>query len=115
MESPTGGTQEPRSARDNTTDRPGADRSWRRFALGYVEITVVMLVGMVILSMLLGVLRGATGVGYPASWLPAIASIEMGVVMAVAMVVWLRIRRYGWATTLEMSAPCLRPRCWRHC
>lgn len=110
MEPLTGGTQDPGPAPQATADHPQkADLSWKRFELRYLEITVVLLVGMVVLSMLLGVLRGAAGIEYPASWLPAIASIEMGVVMTVIMIGWLRVRRYGWATALEMSATMLAP------
>lgn len=90
-------------------ESPKADRGWPRFVLRYVEITVVLLAGMILLSMLLGALRTALAMPYPASWFPAIASIEMGLVMTLVMIIWLRLRRFGWPTTLEMSATMLVP------
>ncbi|WP_152360390.1 hypothetical protein [Microlunatus speluncae] len=85
------------------------DRPWLRFALRSVEFAAVLLVGMVLLAMLVSAVRGALGLTYPAEARGAMASVEMGVIMALIMIGWLRFRRFGWPTTLAMAATMLLP------
>jgi hypothetical protein len=85
------------------------DRPWLRFVLRYVEITLVLVVGMMLLSMAVAALRTSAGFSYPVGARAAMASVEMGVIMTVLMILWLRIFRFGWPTTLELSATMLIP------
>src|SRR5690349_14728882 len=76
-------------------------RSTLHFTRHYVEMVVVMLVGMAVL------------------WVPLSAAIEMdapalkllgmGLTMTVPMVAWMRFRGHGWAPTNEMAAAMLIP------
>lgn len=86
-----------------------ADRPRLRFALRYVEFILVLIIGMMLLGLLVEVLRGAAGLAYPIGIRAAMASVEMGVIMTVIIIVWLRIRRYGWPTALELGATMLVP------
>ena len=86
-----------------------AGRPWLRFVLRYLEFTVVLLIGMMVLSMLVAALLGAVGFAYPVEARAAMASVEMGVIMTVILIVWLKIFRYGWPTTLELGATMLVP------
>ncbi|GAB3413329.1 helix-turn-helix domain-containing protein [Flindersiella endophytica] len=84
-------------------------RGWGRFALHYLEMTVAMLAGMAVLG---GALRGVlalAGVPYSMDRHPVLVTLEMGVTMAAGMAVWMRVRRHGWAPTLEMSLAMLAP------
>lgn len=86
-----------------------ADRPRLRFALRYVEFTLVLIIGMMLLGVLVEVLRGAAGFTYPVDVRAAMASVEMGVIMTVIIIVWLRIRRYGWPAAMELGATMLVP------
>jgi len=68
----------------------------RRFGLHYLEMVVVMVVGMVVLGVAVGLVADVTGTG------PML--IEMGVTMTVPMVAWMRVRGHAWRPCLEMGA-----------
>jgi hypothetical protein len=72
-------------------------------------MVVAMFAGMLVLG---GALRGvlaAAGVAYSLGRYPELVALEMGVTIAVGMGAWMRYRRHGWASTLEMSGAMLVP------
>ena len=84
-------------------------RRWLRFAGHYLEMVVAMLAGMAVLG---GALRGilaAAGVQYSMRRYPELVTLEMGLTMAVGMGAWMRYRRHGRASTLEMSGAMVVP------
>jgi hypothetical protein len=79
-----------------------ARRRWR-FAGHYLEMVAAMVVGMIVLG---GALRGVlalAGVEFSATRYPELTCLEMAFDMAAGMTVWMRYRRHGWASTLEMA------------
>ena len=73
----------------------------RRFARHYVEMVVVMFVGMVVLGAAVGRFVHINGTGA--------MLIEMGATMTVSMVVWMRVRGHAWQPCLEMAASMVLP------
>jgi flagellar biosynthetic protein FliP len=72
-------------------------------------MVVAMFAGMLVLG---GALRGVlalAGVDYSMDRHPELMILEMGLTMAVGMGAWMRFRRHGWASTLEMSGAMLVP------
>jgi hypothetical protein len=82
---------------------------WWRFARHYLEMVVAMLAGMLAVGSAFRAVLGAAGLGYSHAEHPAIGSLEMTVTMSVGMVVWMRYRGHGWASTLEMTAAMFAP------
>ena len=73
----------------------------RRFALHYLEMVVVMVVGMEVLGMAAGAVFHVSRTG------PML--IEMGTTMTVSMVAWMRFRGHDWQPNLEMAASMVLP------
>jgi hypothetical protein len=73
----------------------------RRFALHYLEMVVVMFVGMETLGLLIGLVAGVEDT--------APMLIEMGVTMTLSMVAWMRFRGHAWQPCLEMGASMVLP------
>ena len=73
----------------------------RRFALHYVEMVVVMVVGMEVLGLLVELVADIHRTG------PML--IEMGVNMTIPMVAWMRFRGHAWQPCLEMGASMVVP------
>jgi hypothetical protein len=73
----------------------------RRFALHYLEMVVVMVLGMVVLGAGVGLVAHIDGTG------PML--IEMGVTMTLPMVAWMRVRGHAWRPCLEMGASMVIP------
>jgi hypothetical protein len=73
----------------------------RRFALHYLEMVVVMVVGMEVLGAAVGLVADVEGAG------PML--IEMGVTMTVPMVAWMRVRGHAWRPCVEMAASMVLP------
>jgi hypothetical protein len=73
----------------------------KAFALHYLEMVVVMVVGMVVLGAAVGLVAHVDGTGA--------MLIEMGVTMTVPMVAWMRIRGHAWRPCLEMGASMVLP------
>jgi len=85
----------------------GAHGKWP-FIRHYLEMVVAMFVGMAVLG---AALRGAlalAGLEYPSQY-PELASLVMAFEMSVGMVVWMRYRGHGWASTLEMAGAMFAP------
>ncbi|TDD66828.1 hypothetical protein E1262_21095 [Jiangella aurantiaca] len=89
--------------------RRPATRRWTRFAGHYVEMVVAMLAGMFVLGGALRAALAAGGVAYSIDRYPEVVLVEMGLTMTVSMAAWMRVRRHGWAATVEMSAAMLVP------
>ena len=83
----------------------------RHFARHYVEMVVVMFLGMAVLGMPAGWALEAVG----SSWselraeAPAAMLLLMAATMTVPMAAWMRRRGHGWAPTNEMSASMIVP------
>ena len=73
----------------------------RRFALHYVEMVVVMVLGMMILTWPVEL---AIDISRTGSML-----IEMGATMTIAMVAWMRFRGHAWQPCVEMGASMVLP------
>lgn len=77
------------------------------FARHYLEMVAAMFAGMAVLGSLV---RGALALaGLEMADQAELVSLEMAVYMAVGMVVWMRYRGHGWASTLEMAGAMLAP------
>lgn len=96
-------------ADDRRVSRDGDRESWWRFAGHYLEMVVAMLVGMAVIGAALRAVLGAVGLAYSHAGHPAIGSLEMAFTMSVGMVVWMRYRGHGWASTAEMTAAMFAP------
>jgi hypothetical protein len=73
----------------------------KAFALHYLEMVVVMVVGMVVLGAAVGLVAHVDGTGA--------MLIEMGVTMTVPMVAWMRVRGHASRPCLEMGASMVLP------
>ena len=76
--------------------------------VGRIVSVAAMLVGMMVLG---GAVRGVlalAGLEFPAQY-PELAALEMAFDMSVGMVVWMRHRGHGWASTLEMAGAMFAP------
>jgi hypothetical protein len=80
----------------------------RRFALHYLEMVVVMFLGMFVLMAPTGLLLGAFGTSW-SRLSPAMNTLTMALTMAVPMVAWMRYRGHAWRPNLEMAASMLIP------
>ena len=83
----------------------------RHFARHYVEMVVVMFLGMAVLGLPAGWALEAAG----SSWnelrdqAPAAMLLLMAATMTVPMAAWMRRRGHGWGPTNEMSASMVAP------
>ena len=73
-----------------------------RFTRHYLEMLLVMLVGMQVLGM-------AVGLVVDLSHRPAPMLVEMALTMTVPMVAWMRLRGHAWRPCHEMAASMLLP------
>jgi hypothetical protein len=73
----------------------------RRFARHYIEMVVVMVIGMIVLGAPLNMVVHANGTG--------VMLIKMGSTMTVAMVAWMGFRGHGMRPCLEMAASMILP------
>jgi hypothetical protein len=89
-----------------TTVAPAGSR--RRFFHHYLEMIVVMLVSMMVLSGLFWGTLAMLGHGNLRHFL-GVRAFVMTINMAIGMTIWMRFRRHGWASTLEMDAAMMLP------
>lgn len=82
--------------------------SKRRFFRHYLEMIAVMLVSMMVLSGLFWGILGILGHGDLRHFL-GVRAFVMTINMAIGMTIWMRFRRHGWASTLEMDAAMILP------
>ncbi len=87
-----------------TTARFRLSRPTRTFIRHYVEMVVVMFVGMGAY----GALLALAGVDYSAQS-AEVRLLGMGLSMTVPMVPWMRYRGHGWAPTWEMAGAMIVP------
>jgi hypothetical protein len=78
----------------------------RDFARHYVEMVVVMLVGMGLLAL---PARWATGVVWTDVDDPTLMLARMAATMTLPMIPWMRWRGHGWQPCLEMAAAMIVP------
>jgi hypothetical protein len=76
--------------------------STRRFIRHYIEMVVVMVVGMFALGAPANVVVHTSG-------RPALMLAEMAVTMTVPMIAWMRLRGHAWRPCNEMAAAMLVP------
>lgn len=88
--------------------RRRTDHGRWRFLRHYLEMVAAMLVGMMFLGAALRGVLAVAGLRYPAQY-PELATLEMASTMSVGMVAWMRYRRHGWASTLEMVGAMFAP------
>jgi hypothetical protein len=79
----------------------------KQFLRHYVEMVVVMFVGMGVLALPAGWVVGAAGTSYTEA--PGLMFLSMAVTMTVPMVAWMRFRGHGWQPTTEMSGSMILP------
>jgi predicted anti-sigma-YlaC factor YlaD len=78
----------------------------RRFTFHYLEMVVVMLLGMLVLGGAATVALGAAGVEVDKLELELLG---MAVTMTAPMVAWMRHRGHRWTPTIEMGAAMVLP------
>jgi hypothetical protein len=90
-------------------DKAHGGGKWH-FARHYLEMVVAMFAGMFVIG---GAVRGVLALagveGYSLAAYPELVTLEMAFDMAAGMVVWMRVRGHGWASTLEMSGAMFAP------
>lgn len=79
------------------------------FARHYLEMVAAMVVGMVVLGAVIRGVLALAGVEYSMARYPELTSLEMAFDMSAGMVVWMRYRGHGWASSLEMSGAMFAP------
>jgi hypothetical protein len=104
--------EEARASRAQTSSghptRTAAGHGRWRFLRHYLEMVAAMLIGMVVLGAALRGLLALAGLQYPTRY-AELAALEMAVTMSVGMMVWMRHRGHGWASTLEMAGAMFAP------
>jgi hypothetical protein len=83
----------------------------RRFWRHYLEMVLVMMVGMGVLALPVAALADAAGPVWPAAAGdgPVATLVRMAVAMTVPMVPWMRWRGHAWRPTLEMVGAMVVP------
>jgi hypothetical protein len=78
------------------------------FVRHYLEMVVAMVAGMVIVGAGVRGILALGGLEFPAQY-PEVTALGMAFDMSVGMVVWMRYRGHGWASTLEMVGAMFAP------
>ncbi|MFI0366850.1 hypothetical protein ACH35V_03160 [Actinomadura sp. 1N219] len=88
------------------TERPHPI-AWRHFLRHYLEMVAAMFVGMAVFGIAVQGLLALAGLEPPGGveW----GSLEMAAEMSAGMVVWMRFRGHGWASSLEMTGAMFAP------
>jgi flagellar biosynthetic protein FliP len=81
----------------------------KRFLWHYVQMIIAMVVGMLVLGPARSGLLGLFDVELSSATQPELAALLMAFDMSVGMVVWMRYRGHGWASTMEMVAVMFAP------
>jgi flagellar biosynthetic protein FliP len=82
--------------------------SKRRFFYHYLEMVVVMMLSMALLGGLASGILTVLGSSNLLD-LDGLVAFGMTVNMTIGMTLWMRLRRHGWASTLEMDAAMIVP------
>jgi hypothetical protein len=94
---------------DQATGHDRRPRGKRHFARHYLEMVAAMVVGMVVLGAAIRGVLALAGVEFSLARHPELTSLEMAFDMSVGMVVWMRHRGHGWASSLEMCGAMFAP------
>lgn len=86
----------------------GDTGSRRRFALHFLEMVVVMFVGMGVFGGIAALVLAAAG-SSPTDWPGTLRVLLMGVVMTVPMVLWMSLRGHSRQRNLEMASAMIVP------
>ena len=83
----------------------------RRFSRHYLEMVIAMFAGMVVLGLPFEGVLGLVGssISELETTAPAVVLAEMGIVMTIPMVAWMRYRGHAWQPTIEMAASMIVP------
>ena len=92
------------AARRRVLDRPVV-----RFVAHFLEMVAAMLVGMALLELPVGAGLGAVGIANVHRDAPELATLLMGVEMAVPMALWMRFRGHRGRLVAEMAGAMLVP------
>ena len=84
------------------------DRRNRRLVRHYIEMVVVMFLGMFVLMTPTGWLLGVAGTSW-SRLSPAMNMFTMALTMTIPMVGWMRYRGHAWRPNIEMAASMLIP------
>src|SRR4029079_3395298 len=79
----------------------------KHFIRHYVEMVVVMFVGMGVLTLPARWVVDAVGTSYTEA--PRLMFLSMAVTLTLPMVAWMRFRVHGWQPTTEMSGSMILP------
>lgn len=74
------------------------------FILHFVEMCVVMCVGLVIFDLLLARVGSLFRYSQPDLQLPELSTVALAIWFTLIMIAWMRLRRHEWRTTLEMAS-----------
>ena len=83
-------------------------RNVGRFLAHLAEMVVVMVLGMMLLAPVWDWAGAALGIGAVLGR-PDVAAVVMVLDMVIAMTLWMRVRRHGWAAVWEMNAAMAAP------
>jgi hypothetical protein len=86
----------------------GARHGRWHFLRHFLEMVVAMFVGMVVVGAAMRGVLALAGLQFPTQY-PELAALEMAFDMSVGMVVWMRYRGHGLASTLEMAGVMFAP------
>lgn len=84
-------------------------RGLLRFTRHYLEMIVAMVVGMLVLGAAIQGAAAVAGVDYSHERHPELGALEMALTMSAGMIAWMRFRKHGWTSTLEMTAAMAAP------
>lgn len=103
---PTPASTHDTATHDTGTLDTGTRHGMRHAVRHYLEMVLAMCAGMAVLVAVGG---GLSALGLPVSFGVEADTLLMATAMALAMAVWMRHRRHGWAAVLEMSAAMYLP------
>jgi hypothetical protein len=96
-------------ATDASTAVAAPTTSKRQFVHHYLEMVAVMIVSMPVLGALISGILALFGQSNLRDAAPGLRALVMTINMVVGMTVWMRIRRHGWPSTLEMDVAMILP------
>lgn len=88
---------------------PNRHGGWGRFVRHYLEMIIAMAVGMLVLGAAVRGVLALAGAELSATRHPELSALEMACDMSAGMLVWMRVRGHGWASSLEMCGAMFAP------
>jgi hypothetical protein len=89
-------------------ERPAQSRPRRSFWQHFIEMVIVMLLSMVLFGAAVSAVFALLGHGNLLHY-AALRGLLMTIYMVLGMSLWMRHRRHGWPSVLEMSAAMMVP------